>query len=284
MKQLEMCQYETDAHAQSPSSLRNKHYARRAVKARMKQGIQKSWKNKVCIKCIREITPDGWKDERMDRWVPGQSSTDLQTTVTLKISKPVTLTFRHILKTKKLYVPASCLLWGQNNSMISKPQILHNFSLTRSFVVSKTTPKQPILYEKIAQPSETKWNLPPTSWRLGVSVMDCDVTISTVLVCTSGDDVFIVGEDIKADGAETAFSMDAVPGISFWLVTVAGKDFWTGKWALDNKAENINNFTVQSMHIWATQALLYLSHVRDSSGESAHLSHQNPATAHWAYM
>lgn len=68
MKQLEMCQYDTDAHAQSPSSLRNKHSARRAVKAHMKQGIQKSWKNKVCIKYISKGDNSRW----MEGWAHGQ--------------------------------------------------------------------------------------------------------------------------------------------------------------------------------------------------------------------
>ena len=106
--------------------------------------------------------------------------------------------------------------------------------------------------------------------------MGFDVTITggvgTLLFCTAGEDVFMAtdggwatdevedfGWKVAVAGvcfwtvtvAGVCFWTVAVAGVCFWTVAVAGVCFWTvavardgfltGRWAPDNRAENINH-------------------------------------------
>ena len=76
--------------------------------------------------------------------------------------------------------------------------------------------------------------------------MGSDVTITggigTLLFCTAGEDVFMATDGGWAtDEVEDFGWAVTVAGVCFWTVAVASNGFLTGRWAPDNRAENINH-------------------------------------------
>ena len=116
--------------------------------------------------------------------------------------------------------------------------------------------------------------------------MGSDVTITggvgTLLFCTAAEDVFMATDggwatdEVEDFGwtvtlAGVCFWTVTVAGVCFWTVTVDGVCFWTvavardglltGRWAPDNRAENINhNIKVYAQRVHPKQFCYFHIH------------------------